>query len=280
MKGHQISLKILLQRFWSKTILTWVLVIFEGLALLLIPLVIGWAVDDLLNNDTLGIFQLTALCAVLLIIGAGRRFYDTRIYSGIYRKVSNEMISREIRNKTSVSKISARTNLFTEFIGFLENSLPEILNHLVCLTGTLFIICFIDFNIFLTCIAGAAATWITYLFSQKKILRLNKGKNDELEKQVELIADNHPGRIKDHFKRLINWNIRLSDLETINFSITWITLAGVLICSIILVSSNSSSLGHIITITMYVFGFIESIMAFPVYYQQVVRLNEIAGRLG
>ncbi len=49
----QISLNILVRRFWKKTLVTWVMVVCEGLILLVMPLVIGWAVDDLMHKDVL-----------------------------------------------------------------------------------------------------------------------------------------------------------------------------------------------------------------------------------
>jgi ABC-type multidrug transport system fused ATPase/permease subunit len=281
MTTYNISLKILLKRFWKRTLLTWTLVILEGLTLLFMPLVIGWAIDDLIKNNLTGILHLTALCSVLLIIGAGRRFYDTRVYSGINKIVSYEMISREIHKKTSVSKISARANLFSEFIEFLENSIPDIFNHLVGLMGTLCIIMFIDIKVFFACLIGALLTWVIYLVSQKKILNLNKGQNDEFEIQVDHIVSQNRNGLKNHFRNLMKWNIKLSDLETVNFSLTWIVLTGSLIGSIfVIVSSGAVTFGHMVTIIMYVFGFIESNLAFPFYFQQMVRLHDIAGRLG
>jgi len=162
MKSQSISLKNLLRRFWKKSLVTWILVVLEGVCLLLMPLVIGWAVDDLMKGGMHGTFQLGGLCLGLLIIGAGRRFYDTRVYSGIFRKVSSELVRREKRRETSVSKISARTNLFTEFVEFLENSIPDIVNHFIGLVGTLGIIVFINVRVFWACLVGAAVTSIIY----------------------------------------------------------------------------------------------------------------------
>lgn len=281
MNYQHISLKILLKRFWKKASLTWLLVILEGSSLLVMPLVIGWAVDGLIKNEMIGMVELSILCIILLIVGAGRRFYDTRVYSGIFQKVSNEMVSREINKDTSVSKISARTNLFTEFIEFLENSIPDIFNHFIGLVGTLLIIFFIEIKVFWVCIIGILLTAFIFVLSQKKMLRLNKGQNDELEKQVQVLSSQNHQNVNLHFKKVMKWNIRLSDLETINFLFTWIALAGALITSVFIVaSSGTSSFGHVITIVMYVFGFIESVMAFPLYYQQLIRLHDIAGRLG
>jgi len=278
---NNISLKGLIKRFWKKTIWTWSLVFLEGSAMLMFPLVIGWAVDDLISKSFTGVFQLAGLCLGLLIVGAARRFYDTRVYGTIYKTVSNEMVCRQIDSQTNISKIAARTNLFSEFIEFLENSVPGLFSHLIGLVGTLVIISFIDIRIFLACLAGAAITSIIFYFSQNKMLYLNKGQNDEFEKQVDLISSHDRSKIKTHFSLLTRWNIRLSDLETINFSLTWVALSFALLFTIVVAgSSETATFGQVITIVMYVFGFIESILTFPLYYQQTIRLQEIASRLG
>ncbi len=61
----------------------------------------------------------------------------------------------------------------------------------------------------------------------------------------------------------------------------WIALAAVVIASVWLVTARGdSSLGEILAVVMYVFEFSTSVMAFPLHYQQLVRLREIAERLG
>lgn len=281
MNTQTITLQSLLKRFWKKISLTWILVFFEGIAILLFPLVIGWTVDDLMNQKMDGLQLLLGLCLFLVVVGAGRRFYDTRIYSAIYKKVCNEMVLREKSKNTSVSKISARTNLFTEFIEFLENSLPDIFNHVVGLAGTLISIVFISPTVFWLCLGGAVLVGGIYVLSKNKMFNLNKGQNDELEKQVDVISSADKRNLRVHFHKVMRWNIKLSDLETINFSLAWLVLSGSMLLSIIVVaSSGTATSGEVLAIVMYVFGFVESIMAFPLYYQQLVRLQEIAGRLG
>lgn len=278
--NESISLKSLLTRFWKKAVVTWFLVILEGVCLLLMPLVIGWAVDDFVKGELLGTLQLAALCVILLMVGSGRRFYDTRVYSGIYSKVSKELVQREQHCDASVSKISARANLFTEFIEFLENSLPDVFNQLVGFVGTLGIIALIDIQVFGTCLSGAIITGLIYMLSQRKMMDYNRGQNDEFERQVDVIASNSSEHIKAHFRNLVKWNIKLSDLETLNFSLTWMVLAGVLVYSIAVVAaSETATFGQVLSLVMYVFGFIESVMTFPLYYQQVIRLQEITWRL-
>ena len=280
MTAH-ISIGNLVNRFWKKALPTWVLVFIEGISILAMPLVIGRAVDDLLKKEFTGIFILIGLCAALLILGAGRRFYDTRIYAGIYKTVAREMVGREKKKDTSTSKVSARLTLFTEFVEFLENSLPEIINHMIGMAGTLCIIVFLDIRVFMVCATGMGLTVIIFALSKQRMLNLNKGQNDEFEQQVEVISSKSEKKVARYLNRLMSWNIRLSDLETVTFSLTWIVLAAVLIVSILLVTLYGSfGVGHILTMVMYVFGVIESVLTFPLYYQQLVRLQEITQRLG
>jgi len=74
--------------------------------------------------------------------------------------------------------------------------------------------------------------------------------------------------------------IKISDLDTKNFSLIWIALSLVLSFTIYeITTSGSSSFGQIVSAVMYVFGLIESMVAFPIYYMETIRLQEIAGRL-
>ncbi len=280
MATYGMSLKYLVKRFWKRTLLTWILVLLEGISLVAMPMVIGWAVDDLMGSSLTGVFKLAALCLFLLFVGASRRVYDTRAYAKIYNTVANELVAQEQKQNTILSKISARTNLFTEFIQFLEESIPGIIQQFINLAGTLIIIVFIDVKVFFACLISVAITAVIYGFSERRIFRLNKGGNDEIEKQVDILASNNEVKIHNHFKNLMAWRIKLSDLETLNFSLIWIVLAAVLVFTVITVTSSGNvTFGQVVSTVMYVFGFIESIMIFPLYYQQIIRLQEIATRL-
>lgn len=69
------------------------LVVLEGLFLLVILLVIGWAVDGLIKGRIGGLIHLVAVCLLLLEVGADRRFYDRRVYSGIYRRMGMKPVA-------------------------------------------------------------------------------------------------------------------------------------------------------------------------------------------
>lgn len=274
------TLWALFQRFLGRISFTLFLVIAEAAVNLLFPLFMGFAINGLLASNYDGLISLAILGFVSLLLGAGRRLYDTRIYAGIYTKVAPELVDKEQKKASSVSKITARSNLLTELVEFLENSLLEVVNSFIGLFGTLLIIWSLNRNIFVACLIATLFIMVIYLFSGKRNFRLNKGYNDQLEKQVDVLtaADEH--RTAAHFKDVMRWNIKLSDFETFNFSIAWAGLIGLLLYAVFAaVDSGIVAYGTIFSILVYVFEFMGSVVALPLYYQQLIRLNEISSRL-
>lgn len=279
MNKENISLKNIFKRFKLKISFTFFLVIIESIILLLFPLFIGFAINDFLKQEYAGIFYLGLLGFASLLIGAGRRFFDTRSYSSIYTIISSEFVDRERKKGSSVSQTNARVGLLAELVEFLENSFPEIMINLIGLVGTLIILAFISKIIFISCLVVTILIIVVYALTTKRNIYLNKNYNDVLEKQVENISRKNY-KIEKHFTNLMRWNIKLSDLETINFSIIWFFMIALLLFSIkSSVVGGIVEYGTIFSIIMYVFGYIENSLTLPLYYQQLVRLKEISERL-
>jgi ABC-type bacteriocin/lantibiotic exporter with double-glycine peptidase domain len=277
---QNVSINNLFMRFKWRVSLTLLLVIAESGVYLLFPLFIGFAINDLIDKSYEGLINLLIIGFLMLFIGSARRFYDTRIYAGIYTIISKEMVAHEQEKNSSLSKISARTSLLTEFIEFLENSLPELAASLIGLFGILIIIFFMNINVFFACLALLGLVVLIYLFSGKLNFRLNKEYNNQLERQVELLSTQDMNLIGKHFQKLMSWNIKLSDLETFNFSLVFIGILGLLAYApIAVIESGVLAYGLVFSILIYVFDYIESVVNLPLYIQQIIRLQEISNRL-
>ena len=78
----------------------------------------------------------------------------------------------------------------------------------------------------------------------------------------------------------MKWNIKLSDLETMNYFVIWAAVIAVFIYTpITVISAGALSYGLVFSIIMYVFDYIGSIVSFPLFIQQAIRLKEISARL-
>jgi len=77
----------------------------------------------------------------------------------------------------------------------------------------------------------------------------------------------------------MKWNIKLSDLETMNYFVIWAGVIAVFIYTpITVISAGVLSYGLVFSIIMYVFDYIGSIVSFPLFIQQAIRLKEISAR--
>lgn len=275
-----LSMRQLLKRFKGRITVTFSLAFLESVLDVFYPLLIGIAVNDLLEQNHQGLFYLAGLGLFSLLIGSARRFYDTRAYSDIYCHIAPETVQRERHKNTPVSSTSARVGLLNEIVEFLENSMPEILSATVSLVGVLIIMMQLNLNVFFACLLLMALIITTYTVTGKYNFRLNAGYNDELERQVDTIQHGSHNAVQKHCKRLMRWNIRLSDLETIHYFLIWLGAIALFIYTpLAAVQEEGINYGLVIALVMYVFDYIDKVVTFPIFIQQAIRLKEITQRL-
>lgn len=271
-------IKAVLERHKLKFSLTLFLLLAEALAGLLFPLVIGFAIDGTINGSYGGIWQLLTLGIVVLLVGAGRRFFDSRFYAQVYQEVGFDTISCTKDDSASIK--SARLGMIGELVEFFENSMPELINSAVGLVGVVVIIATLNVYVFCGSLCVTVLVFLIYWISSGRTVRLNKAANDEQERQVDVVSRQQTEEMADHLKKGMKWNIQLSDLETANFSASWVLLLTFLVITILL-GANSESLGYgaLFSLLMYVFQFMESMIDLPFFYQNWLRLKEIRVRL-
>lgn len=274
-----ISIGHIFKRFPWRISLTLSLVLLEAVLGLCFPLVIGIAINHLLEDSYTGLIYLALLGVTALIVGSARRFFDTRAYASIYKQVAPELCSSELKKDQPVSIVSARMSMLNELVEFFENSMPEIISAIIGLIGGLIVIYFLNQQVFFACFCVLILVGLVYVFNGSLNFNLNRGYNDELEKQVTALTSGNITRIRSHVNRLMRWNIKLSDLETVSYFFIWLGIIALFIYSpIAIIKSGTLDYGLIFSALIYVFEFIEQLVMFPVFIQQCIRLNEISSR--
>ncbi|NER14876.1 hypothetical protein GWK08_15575 [Leptobacterium flavescens] len=275
---ERITIRAILLQFKWKLILIFSLILVESIIGLLIPLFIGFAIDDAIKGSYLGAFQLGGLGVLIILIGGGRRFFDSRIYAKVYRRLGNLTLMKIEQNLSSVK--TARLSMINEIVEFLENSLPALVGNIIGLLGVVIIIASLNTKVFIAGLITTFFVFLIYFLTRKKTTYLNGAYNNELEKQVNIISTNNRTWLESHLKNMMKWNIKLSDLEVFNFSISWFLLMAFLVASIILsVQTANLEYGALFSLIVYVFQYIESVITLPFFYQNWLRLEEIKGRL-
>lgn len=274
------SLLQILASFRSSILGTWLLVLVEAGLTLLFPLALGLAIDGLLRQAYSGLYLLAGLGCAAVVVGSVRRLYDTRVYSRIFVEAGAHIVREERGRDSNVSVVSARTDMAKELVDFFENSFPAIIDCVIGLVGALAMIWFLEASVFTGCLIATAVIVAIYGVTTSATYSLNKGVNHESEKQVRVLSSERMPEVDAHFRRLTSWNIRLSDLETVNFGLSWTVMIVVLVYAVAAtVQAGLNEPGRVLALLTYVFAYIECVVASPMYYQQIVRLGEISERL-
>lgn len=267
----------LLKRFPGRYALTLLLVVLESAGWVFFPLFIGRAINSVLADSVRGLYELAVLGIVTMGIAVVRRLVDSRAYGGIYTTLGEEMVARDTESSTSTR--TARLGMLREIVEFFENSLPELIVSTVGLAGTVLILSALNFPIFIGCLIVTAATVTLYALTGKRITRYNEGLNDEHERRVDIVHSGNPARVARHLRRMMRWNIRLSDLEAATFGVNWLFMIALMVYSVSAAAERTVDYGTVFAVVMYVFEFMESMMMLPFHYQEWLRLREISGRL-
>lgn len=271
----------IIKEYRIKLIVTYSLFSFEMLGALLRPYFLGVAVNDLIKGSYRGLIMLSLVHLGWLLIGTFRHMYDTRTYSAIYTSLVSKLFS--FRNKQSdLSVLSAHSNLSRELVDFLETDLVYVIEALFNLIGSIILLFLYDSNVVLVCLAILLPVIVISYFYGKKMRELNKQKNDELEKQVSVIALGNHELIQKHYNNLRKWQIKISDKEAFNFGIIEIMVLLVIASSLLISSQMFGATilaGNLIGIYNYILKFVAGLDTIPYMVQRVSSLNDITLRI-
>ncbi|MBS1761025.1 MAG: hypothetical protein JST23_12970 [Bacteroidetes bacterium] len=274
-------LKHIIRLHRSRLILTYILFSIETLGNLLRPLFLGMAVDDLIKGSYEGLILLCSVHFAWLIVGTFRHRIDTRTYSAIYTSLVTKFLARRY-HQSDVSKLSAHSTLAREFVDFLEFDLAYVFEALYGIIGSLILLFYYDTEVVLVCLGILLPVIAISYFYGKRMKYLNKQKNDELEKQVDIIATGNTHLVKNHYNNLRKWQIRISDQEAWNFGIMELLVMIVIGVSLLITNKTSTTpleAGSLIGIYSYIQRFVSGLDTIPYTVQRLTSLNDITRRI-
>ena len=262
-------------------IFTYSLFSLEMLGSLLRFYFFGEAINDLIKGSYHGLIVLTLVHLAYLVIGTVRHMFDTRTYSAIYTSLVTRFLSRRYL-KADVSKLTAHSTLAREFVDFLEHDLVYVVEAAYNIIGSLIILFFYDKTVVLICLTIMIPVIIISMLYGKKMLRLNKFKNDELEKQVDIISTGNNATIRHHYNNLRKWQVRISDKEAWNFGFMEIMVLLVIAVSLIVSKNLHSSTimaGSLFGIYSYILKFASGLDTIPYTMERLSSLSDITRRI-
>jgi ABC-type multidrug transport system fused ATPase/permease subunit len=273
-------LRTMFGKYRRSILLTYTVTLLENLFELFYPSLTGVAVNGLLKHDFIGLGLLLGVWFVHTVTGVFRQRYDTRVFTSIYTDLATRTIADQEKMGVSTSQIVARSSLSREFVTFFERDIPATVNSVFGLLGALVLLLFYDAWSAAFCLMLLIPLALLNRSYSKRTLTLNRGLNDQLEREVTMLTRRKPARVLGHYRLLARWRIRLSDAEAMNWGVMELFSIGLSAAVIIRVASlKHLQPGTIYAMLAYLWNFIASLDHVPTLVQQLSRLKDIAQRM-
>ncbi|MDK1285965.1 ABC transporter six-transmembrane domain-containing protein [Pseudoalteromonas umbrosa] len=261
-----------------KVALTWLMVIAENILLILLPLLIGYAIDGVLSKDFQPLVVFAACLFGLVVVSVIRRLYDTRVYGNIRVKLA-ETVAHNLRG-ADISAKNARLVMSRELVDFLENDLPALMTAGIQLVSIVIILATFHSYFALSVLAASCAMLMVYGFCHGTFKRLNGKLNDQTEQQVHILSHKPFAALSAHLEKLKKHEIALSDTEALVYGLIFSLLFVSVLGNLWLVNMlPNPSTGDVFSILTYSLEFVDTAIMLPVTLQVLSRLDEITQRL-
>ena len=114
----------------------------------------------------------------------------------------------------------------------------------------------------------------------RRAVRLNRGINNQIEREVDAIESASPSRILRHFRLLRRWRVRLSDTESWTWGVTELaTIVALVFILVDFTQSPSFTAGAVYAVLAYIYDYLEGLNQMPTVVNNVARLQDVRARL-
>ena len=134
------TLKSIAAEHNKKLILTFALVLAENGLFLAYPIFAGFAINAIMQGNTLNALVYALFVLIAWLVGAIRRRVDTQVFADIYAKLAVNVIMNEKQNAKDDSAIIARVALSREFVNFFETHFPMFFTSVISIIGSAFML--------------------------------------------------------------------------------------------------------------------------------------------
>lgn len=264
----------------SRILLTYALFNIENLLRMAEPVFLGWAINDLLQSRTRGVWTFAVVHGIALTIGFVRQRYDTRLYSRLYTRIVSGVVVDQLARNIEPSRVLARSTLCREIVEFFERYLPIVTQTTYTLIGAIVMLAWYDAGTIAFCLGLFIPAAVVSWRHGRRTSALNGGLHDELERQASAIQSRNEHEIRLHFERLGRNRVAVSDAVAGNFAALGGTSLLFLVGLLMFVCRAPGAFaGDILAILRYGWMFVLGLEQLPHLIEQAARLRDIACRV-
>ena len=273
------TLKSIATEHNKKLILTFALVLAENGLFLAYPIFAGFAINAIMQGNTLNALIYALFVLIAWLVGAIRRRVDTQVFANIYAKLAVNVIMNEKQNAKDDSAIIARVALSREFVNFFETHFLMFFTSVISIIGSAFMLIFVEPKVAVACFAVMTFFLIFLPRYIKKNDDLYLRLNDRLEKEAKVIGVFNKSTLNRYYDVVSKFRIAISNREAMSYFIIGISASLLFLVAIIVLSSQQTNAGHIYSVMTYIWNFVISLDDSPKLIEEFSNLKDIGKRI-
>ena len=274
------KLKVMFRENWKSIMFSYSLFMINSILMVMYPKVLGDSIDHLIAKDYSYIWYLVLTFVAIMFFGYISRIYDTKVFSGIYRRFASIETHKQIEGDVETTKINGRLTLMHYIVQFFERDMLVVLQTIIGLIGAIYFLSLVSWTIvgflIFTSILILGATF----YYSPKIANITSQYNDLSEEQTDVISTRNISSINNLLKRGQHLSLKLSNIDA-KFSI-WIQ--GIVYGSVTAlltyyVMYNNVSVGSVFSTYRYMFDFCNALLGVPTIITSYINIKDVIKRL-
>ena len=274
------KLKVMFRENWKSIMFSYSLFMINSILMVMYPKVLGDSIDHLIAKDYSYIWYLVLTFVAIMFFGYISRIYDTKVFSGIYRRFASIETHKQIEGDVETTKINGRLTLMHYIVQFFERDMLLVIQTIIGLVGAIYFLAMVSLPIvgflIITTILILGAT----AYYSPKIANITSQYNDLSEEQTDVIATRKISSINNLLKRGQFLSLKMSSVDA-KFSI-WIQ--GIVYGSVTAlltyyVMYNKVSVGSVFSTYRYMFDFCNALLGLPTILTSYINIKDVIQRL-
>jgi hypothetical protein len=274
------KLKVMFKENWKSIVFSYSLFAINSILMVMYPKILGNSIDHLIAKDYSYIWYLVSTFVAIMFFGYVSKIYDTKVFSGIYRRFASIETNKQIECDVETSKVNGRLTLMHYIVQFFERDMLVVLQTIIGLIGAIYFLSLVSWTIvgflIITSILILGATF----YYSPKIANITSQYNDLSEEQTDVITTRNISSINNLLKRSQKLSLKLSSIDA-KFSI-WIQ--GIVYGSVTAlltyyVMFNNVSVGSVFSTYRYMFDFCSALLGVPTIMTSYINIKDVIQRL-
>ena len=273
-------LKKMFEENWKSILFSYSLFVVNAILMVVYPKVLGNAIDHLIAKDYSYIWYLVSTFVGIMFFGYISRIYDTKVFSGIYRRFASTETNKQLDNDVETTKINGRLTLMHYIVQFFERDMLLVVQTIIGLVGAIYFLVMVSLPIvgflIITTILILGAT----AYYSPRIAKITSQYNDLSEEQTDVIATRNISSINNLLRRSQFLSVKMSNVDA-KFSI-WIQ--GIVYGSVTAlltyyVMYNKVTVGSVFSTYRYMFDFCNALLGLPTILTSYINIKDVIKRL-